>query len=187
MKKLAVATALLLAFAAPTAVQAEKLNVRLMGYQEVPAVSTQASGEFEAQISPDEQSIEYTLSYRDMQGTVTQAHIHFGQRSVNGGIVVWLCGTSALGIPGVNDTPGPAGTDVCTPGSGHFSGTITSTDVVAITGANAAQQISAGELAEVVAAIRAGVAYVNVHTHLSPGGEIRGQLGRGGRRHHGHH
>jgi hypothetical protein len=47
-----------------------------------------------------------------------------------------------------------------------------------------AQQISAGELAEVIAAIRAGAAYANVHTNLSPAGEIRGQIGndrRGGR------
>jgi CHRD domain-containing protein len=35
----------------------------------------------------------------------------------------------------------------------------------------------AGELDEVIAAIRAGVAYVNVHaTPLNPGGEIRGQI-----------
>ena len=40
--------------------------------------------------------------------------------------------------------------------------------------ANAAA--SCGELAEVIAAIRAGSAYANVHTSLSPGGEIRGQI-----------
>ncbi|PYR39954.1 MAG: hypothetical protein DMF93_12425 [Acidobacteria bacterium] len=36
-------------------------------------------------------------------------------------------------------------------------------------------KILAGELADVIAAICAGVAYANVHT-LSPGGEIRGQI-----------
>jgi hypothetical protein len=48
--------------------------------------------------------------------------------------------------------------------------------------------IVAGELAEVIAAIRARRAYVNVHSlPLTPGGEIRGQIGgeRGG--HRGHH
>ncbi len=39
------------------------------------------------------------------------------------------------------------------------------------------QGISAGEFDEIVAAIRAGVAYVNVHTTGFPGGEIRGQIG----------
>jgi len=33
-----------------------------------------------------------------------------------------------------------------------------------------------GDLAAVIAAIRARVAYANVHTYLSPGGEIRGQI-----------
>jgi len=37
-------------------------------------------------------------------------------------------------------------------------------------------KILAGELADVIAAICAGVAYANVHTTLSPGGEIRGQI-----------
>ena len=50
---------------------------------------------------------------------------------------------------------------------------ITAANVIA---AAAPQQLTAGELDEVIAAIRAGVAYVNVHTAVSPGGEIRGQL-----------
>ena len=37
----------------------------------------------------------------------------------------------------------------------------------------------AGETAELAAALRAGLAYVNVHTNLSPAGEIRGQINSG--------
>jgi len=181
MNRLSIVTALLLAFAAPTASGNDKdrIRVKLIGYEEVPAVSTAASGRFRAQISQDELSIAFKLTYTGLQGTVTQAHIHVGQRSANGGIVLWLCGTTA--------TPGPAGTQTCpasTPGQeAEVSGTLDAGDVVAIIGANAGQQISAGELAEVIAAIRAGVAYVNVHTSLSPGGEIRAQIVGG----HGHH
>jgi hypothetical protein len=181
MKKLSIVTALLLALAAPTASANDKdgIRVKLIGYEEVPAVSTAASGRFRAEISDDELSIAFKLTYTGLQGTVTQAHIHVGQRSVNGGIVLWLCGTAT--------NPGPAGTQTCPapmPGQEvEVSGTLDAGDVVAITGANAGQQISAGELAEVIAAIRAGVAYVNVHTSLSPGGEIRAQIGGG----HGHH
>ena len=40
----------------------------------------------------------------------------------------------------------------------------------------ASQQLAAGELNEVIRAIRAGVAYANVHTTLSTSGEIRGQI-----------
>jgi hypothetical protein len=43
----------------------------------------------------------------------------------------------------------------------------------------AGQGIAAGDFAELVRAIRAGKAYVNVHSSVFPGGEIRGQLDRG--------
>ena len=49
-----------------------------------------------------------------------------------------------------------------------------------IAASTAAQQVTAGELEEVIAAMRSAVAYVNVHTTLSPGGEIRGQIGARG-------
>jgi hypothetical protein len=145
--------------------QAETIQATLTGYEEVPSVSTVASGEFRAMISRNDDAIDYELRYSGLQGVVQQAHIHVAQLSVNGSIVIWLCGTVT--------NPGPAGTQTCTPGSGTFTGTITAANVVA--GA-ATQQLAAGELAEVIAAIRAGAAYANVHTDLSPGGEIRGQI-----------
>ena len=40
----------------------------------------------------------------------------------------------------------------------------------------AGQGITAGQLGELVQAIEAGVTYVNVHSSLYPGGEIRAQL-----------
>ena len=40
----------------------------------------------------------------------------------------------------------------------------------------AAQGITAGQLAELVRAMKAGVTYANVHSTLYPGGEIRAQL-----------
>ena len=155
--------------AAAGAARAETIAASLSGDEEVPVVSTVAAGEFRGFISRDEQSIEYDLTYSGLQGaTTTQSHIHVGQPSVNGGIVIWFCQSAS--------NPGPAGTQNCTNGSGHFTGTITAASVVAITGANAPQQIGAQELAKVIAAIRAGNAYANVHTNLSPGGEIRGQI-----------
>jgi hypothetical protein len=153
---------LLLAVAVPIAIQAT-----LTGFEETPAaVSTDASGEFRAMINRGDQSIDYELTYSALQGTITQAHIHVAQLSVTGSIVIWLCGTTT--------NPGPTGTQTCTPGSGTFTGHITAANVVA--GSIATQQLEAGELAEVIRAIRAGAAYANVHTNLSPGGEIRGQI-----------
>ena len=136
---------------------------KLIGYQEVPAVSSRGSGEFEARIV-DNSRIEYTLSYRDLEAAVLQSHIHFGQRSVNGGISVFLC--SNLGN-------GPAGTQPCPAPPATITGTLVPANVIG----PAAQGISAGEFGELLAAIRAGKAYANVHSSLFPGGEIRAQLG----------
>ena len=72
---------------------AERIEADLTGYEEVPSVNTVASGEFKARISRDEQSIEYVLKYKNLQGTVSQGHIHIAQLSVNGSIVIWLCQT----------------------------------------------------------------------------------------------
>ncbi len=146
-------------------------NGKLIGYQEVPSVSSRGSGEFEARIV-DNSKIEYRLSYRDLEAAVQQAHIHFGQRSVNGGISVFLC--SNLGN-------GPAGTQACPAANGTVSGTIVAADVsppIAATAAARAQGINSGEFAELLAAIRAGKTYANVHTTMFPGGEIRAQLGK---------
>ena len=183
MKKIGIAAGVgtIALLAAPIALSdtADRVGTNLIGYQEVPAISTTGTGEFHARISDDESSITYVLTYRDMESTVTQAHVHFGQRSVNGGISIWLCGNPTP--PGVTPaiTP-PAGTPACPPSPATVQDTVTATDVVG----PSAQGIAPGQLAELIRAIRAGVAYANVHTATFPGGEIRGQLE--GRR-HGHH
>ncbi len=153
--------------AVPAVASAERIQAGLTGYEEVPAVSTVASGEFRAKISPDDQLIEYELTYSGLQGTVQQAHIHVAQLSVNGSIVVWLCQTAAPFLD-------PTGHAPQCPQAGTVTGTITSANVIA--GSMTSQQLTAGDLAEVIAAIRAGTAYANVHTNPSPGGEIRGQI-----------
>jgi hypothetical protein len=154
-------------FALPVSADGDtRIRTTLTGYQEVPAVSTLATGRLDLKINSAGDSIDYTLSYSGLQADVRQAHIHFAQKSVNGPIVVWLCDTATV--------PGPSGTPKC-PQAGSVSGTITSANVLA---APPAQQLAAGEILEVVAALRAGAAYTNVHTAVSPGGEIRGQIGK---------
>jgi len=155
--------ALFTALALPAWAQGGAAATQLQGFEEVPAIATPATGRFTAQINQAAGSIAYELSYADLQGSITQAHIHFAQEGVNGGIMVFLC--SNLGN-------GPAGTPACPASPGSVSGTATAEDVVAV----AAQGISAGQMHKVLRAIRSGIAYVNVHTTLFPGGEIRGQL-----------
>jgi hypothetical protein len=148
-----------------------RVSAELMGYQEVPALSTTAQGRFSAVIDTKANTITWKLSYDGLEGNVVQAHVHFGQMSVNGGISFFLCS---------NLTNGPAGTQACPPGPAELRGVITPDLVIGPgpTGTPPAggQGIEAGAFAEIAAAIKAGVAYANVHTSKWPGGEIRGQL-----------
>lgn len=129
----------------------------LKGYQEVPAINTAGAGQFSATLNSSGTVISYTLSYSGLSSTALQAHIHFGQRGVNGGVVAFLCG-------GGGKPPCPA--------SGTVAGTIVASDIQAVP----AQGIAAGAFASVLKAMRAGVTYANVHSTTFPGGEIRGQI-----------
>jgi CHRD domain len=146
--------------------------IRLRSFEEVPAVSSAASGRFRARINETAGTITYELSYAGLQGDIRQAHIHFGQRGVNGGISVFLCQTTT--------NPDPTGgAPTCSASPATVTGTLTAANVIGPAG----QGIAATEFAELVRAIRAGVAYVNVHTSQFPAGEIRGQARGSG---HGH-
>ncbi len=130
------------------------------------AVSTVASGSFRAIVSEDETMISYRLRYSDLEGDITQAHIHVGQFHTAGGISVWLCQTATNPSP-TADTP------MCPdPVSASVEGTLTAANVIG----PASQGVAAGEFAELVRLIRSGVTYANVHSAKFPGGEIRGQI-----------
>jgi hypothetical protein len=169
MTALAGAAVLLVGLGAQRPAEAQRgamsLKADLVGFEEPPAVSSTGSGEFAARISEDGSSFEYVLSFENLEGTVTQSHIHLGQLSVNGGVSIWLCGTAA--------NPGPAGTPNCGgPNSGGASRVVTATDVVGPSG----QGIAPGEFEEILTAMRQGATYANVHSTKHPGGEIRGQI-----------
>jgi hypothetical protein len=132
-----------------------KIEARLSGFQEVPANMSPGEGRFEARV--DGNSIVFKLEYSNVTGTPSMAHIHIGQRGVNGGVFTFLCGG-----------PRPA----CPPAPATVEGTITGADIIALP----TQNLAAGDLNAALRAIRHGVTYVNVHTPNSPGGEIRGQV-----------
>jgi hypothetical protein len=142
------------------------------------AISTAAKGRFKAEINDRKRIITYELSFEGLEGDVTQAHIHFGQRSTVGGIVIWLCQTAANPAPDVvpGTTP-PCFDPAAAPGdpvrrANTVNGTITEGQVLAQT----LQGINAGEFDEIVRAIRAGATYANVHSALHTPGEIRGHI-----------
>jgi hypothetical protein len=138
-----------------------KFQAKLTGFQEVPAISTGAHGTFKAKVRDG--TLSYTLSYSGSEGgTAVFAHIHLGQRGVNGGVSAFLCGGG--------DKP------VCPATAGTVTGVIDPADVIG----PAVQGIAPGEFGELIAAMRAGVTYANVHSDpMYLGGEIRGQIKRG--------
>jgi hypothetical protein len=160
---LSMACAVMLAVPTVTADDSRSIKATLDSYQEPPALSSPATGTFKAHIR-DEESIEYELTYENLETDITQSHIHFGVPGVNGGISAWLCLGTILG---------PAGTPNCSGArTGGASGVITAAQVIGPAG----QGIAAGEFEELLRAIRAGATYANVHTTGRPGGEIRGLL-----------
>jgi hypothetical protein len=137
----------------------DEFSASMNGYRETPAVSTVATGRIQTEI--DNGVIEFRLTYSGLEAPVTAAHIHFGQPDVSGGVSAFLCG-------GGDKPPCPQSA----PRSAPVTGTIDAADVIGPTG----QGIAAGELDELIRAMRRGVTYANVHTDKFPAGEIRGNL-----------
>lgn len=173
MKKLGVPVALIVALLVALGIGSYaiagggKKNLRadqLTGLQENPDISTVATGRFEITLDDDAKELTYELEYSGLEGTVTQAHVHFSKRAVNGGITLWLCGTAT--------NPGPAGTPACPVPGGTVTRTATAADIVP----PGTQGIEAGNYEELAEALRAGHTYANVHSTKWGGGEIRAQI-----------
>ncbi len=140
----------------------EVVRAHLVGVNEVPSVSSPASATFRAVIDEAAGTISYTLKYEGFLNTVTQSHFHFGQHHTSGGVSVFIC-------TNLGNSPGSPG---CPAASAEISGVATAASVIGPAG----QGIAAGEFAELIAAIRAGSVYVNIHSNIFPAGEIRGQV-----------
>ena len=166
-----------------------KFREVLNGFKEAPQiVLTSGTGTFEASISRDGSEINYVLTFQNLESDARQAHIHLGWPQSNGSVVLWLC-----------DSPGPPpqfpvspveSTPLCSQNSaagdiknGRVEGTLTAADLVPV----AANGIAGpADFDEVVAAIRAGRTYINVHTANIGAGEIRSQLSNGDEQGHQH-
>lgn len=139
------------------------LKAELIPFNQVPSVFAQSHGRFIARVNEDN-TISFRLSYEEMSSQVVQAHIHFGASKTNGGVMVFLCG----------------GAKPACPPSGTVNGTITASDVSVLPASNGdsviPQGIQPGDFAALLAAVRSGNTYINVHTTNFPNGEIRGQV-----------
>ena len=157
-KSLFVLPVMLLLASVVTAHAGDNRNYKthLSGDNEVPPVATQAQGQAKFQLSRDGQSLHYRLNVADIED-VTMAHIHMAPAGTNGPIVAWLYPASPppVLIEGRSDGVLAAGV---------------------LTAADLAGPLAGQTLQDLVDAINAGNAYVNVHTTQNPGGEIRGQI-----------
>jgi hypothetical protein len=139
--------------------KAKEFKARLNGYQETPAVSSTGVGEFRATLVASDK-LHYVFRYSGLEGGNSLfAHVHFGQRSVAGGVSFFLCGGSTKPDP-------------CPNGSGTVEGDVGPADVI---GPNV-QGIEPASFAEILKAMQTGNAYANIHTTRWGGGEIRGQI-----------
>ena len=127
-------------------------KAKLTGDESVPAVTTKAKGKAVFHKVNDGKEISYKLTVTDL-ANVTAAHIHAGKKGEDG--------------------PPVAGLFAGPKKSGQFSGvlaegTVTDKDLMG--------SLSGKSVKDLVKMIKAGDAYVNVHTDKYPGGELRGQI-----------
>jgi CHRD domain len=164
MKPVAVVTVAILAMfliVAQPAMAATLFTSSMSGGEEAApaAISTGAHGFFIGSLNDAETQLDYSMLYFNLEGgALLFAHIHFGQPGVSGGVAAFLCGGG--------------GKPACPPSGTLISGSIVAADVVGPAG----QGIAPGEFSELVRAMKAGLAYSNVHTQNFQSGEIRGQI-----------
>jgi hypothetical protein len=128
-----------------------------------------ARGNAVFQLSADGTTLSYRLIAANIEN-VFMAHIHRGPAGTNGPVVVWL-------YPSTTPAAGPTG-------GGRVDGVLSEGSISA---ANLVGPLAGQPLSALLADLRAGNAYVNVHTNDGiaptntgpgdfPGGEIRGQM-----------
>ncbi len=139
--------------------ESKNFGANLSGGEEVPANDSQGRGHAQFWLSKDGTSLQYKLIVANIEN-VTQSHIHIAPRGVNGPVVVFLFGFVAGGV---------------TENGVLAEGTITQPNLIPRPAIG-----FGGTMAELLAAMRTGNAYVNVHTVQLPAGEIRGQVAEHG-------
>jgi len=133
-------------------------HATLRGRNEVPLTLSAGRGTLDLKVNHDDTSVHFVLTYSGLLTPVGAAHIHVAQPNVNGGVTVFFCGGGGRPACPANGVP--------------VEGDFTAADVIGLP----TQQLEPNNLDKLLAAIRAGRTYANVHTMTSPGGEIRGQI-----------
>ncbi|HQR52899.1 MAG TPA: CHRD domain-containing protein [Burkholderiales bacterium] len=159
-----IAAAALAVFALAAPASAQTFKAELSGAANVPdPVKTPATGHLELTVAANGQSINYVLTVKDIENVI-EGDIHLGPAVANGPLVVKLFHGGAK--------------------KGPFNGVLAQGKIDA---ADLAGPMGGAKLSELIDELKAGNAYVNVHTsdgvdppNSGPGdyrlGEIRGQI-----------
>lgn len=160
-----VAVLIAIGLVGPAGAAGKTYGATLSGAEEVPARTTTAAAKAEFMVSDDGNSVTYKVTVTSEITNLVAGHIHLGKKGENGGVVVNLV---------------PAGQ----PGNGKKSGVV---GEGTFTAAQFTGALQGKTMADLIAAMDAGNAYVNLHTNDGtdpqntgagdfPGGEIRGQI-----------
>ncbi len=176
VRRLIFVVAAVVSLAATATAFADSLNfnTHLSADQEVMPIgivnNSLAQGQANFQLSADGTELHYKLIAANIDNAF-MAHIHMGPVGQNAPIVVWLFPSTTPGVTG------PLG-------AGRMDGVLAEGT---ITAADLVGPLKGHPFSDLIDAIRAGDAYVNIHTNDGvppintgpgdfPGGEIRGQL-----------
>jgi CHRD domain len=158
MKMALIAAACALAACGGSSGPANQFAATLNSANETPAPPSpnpSASGTAAYNVLDGGTAVSYTVTWSGMSTKPSAGHIHVGSSTEAGGVVV------PFTIPGNATT------------SGTITGTFDATNVRA--GTTPSQTITANDMTSMLAAMRAGNTYTNLHTTANPNGEIRGQ------------
>ncbi|MDQ0252689.1 hypothetical protein J2S74_000061 [Evansella vedderi] len=135
-------------------------TARLRGENEVPPVDTDAFGFAKFVVNRSRTKIKFALEVRNIRNFV-QAHIHYGERGVNGPVIAFLFGADLATLEEQNGI---------TTRRGLITGTITDDDIVE-------NDVGIETVRDLVRFMEQELTYANVHTEQNPApGEIRGQI-----------
>lgn len=149
-----------LAYATPSAATLLTYSASLSGLDEVPANLSPGSGQSTVGYDTVAQTLQVDVTFADLLGPTTAAHIHCCAAIGNAGVAVAL-----VGFPGG-----------VTSGSYSHLFDLTDPSVFSASFLTANGGTAAGAEAALATALETSLSYVNIHTSVFPGGEIRGQL-----------
>ncbi len=155
-QRLAFLFASALLFVPLVAAQGATFHATLSGKEQSPPIDTPAHGRATFVLSKSGDSLSFRLYVADIDDA-TMAHIHIAPAGQGGPVGAWLYPSHPPSVVK----------------NGEFTGVLARG---AITAADLQGPLAGKTIADLVDDIKAGNAYVNVHTKAHPGGEIRGQI-----------